>query len=173
MECTIYENPLGRKLNIKNLTPRKDSLYRQGYYNLLNPQKYIGDPSKIIFRSSWEKRFAVYCDTNERILSWSSEPMEIPYLNPVEGTVKPYNVDFYVRVKMAENKEAQYLVEVKPSRQLKQPQAPTGRVTEKKMESYTTAMKTYLVNLAKFKAAKEYAATRGWDFVVVTESFIF
>jgi len=162
-----------RRLNIKNLTPRKDALYKQGYYNLLNPQKYIGDPHKIIFRSSWEKRFAMYCDTNERILAWSSEPMEIPYLNPVDREVKPYNVDFYVRVDQGEGKHKEYIIEVKPSRQLQQPQAPMGRITEKKMESYTNAMKTYLVNLAKFKAAKDFATGRGWDFVVVTESFIF
>jgi hypothetical protein len=164
---------MARRLNIKNLTPRKDSLYKQGYYNLLNPRKYIGDPNKIIFRSSWEKRFAMYCDTNERILAWSSEPMEIPYLNPIDREIKPYNVDFYVRVDKGEGKYSEFIVEVKPSRQLKQPQSPVGRVTEKKMESYTNAMKMYLINLAKFKAAKDFAKSRGWDFIVVTESFIF
>lgn len=162
-----------RRLNIKNLVPRKDALYKQGYYNLLNPKKYIGDPNKIIFRSSWEKRFAMYCDTNDRIMAWSSEPLEIPYLNPVDREVKPYNVDFYVRVDMGEGKYKEYIVEVKPSRQLKRPEAPVGRVTEKKMISYTNAMHSYLVNLAKFQAAKDYAVGRGWEFVVVTESFIF
>ena len=160
------------KLNIKNLTPRKDSQYKQGYYKLVNPEKYLGDPQKIIFRSSWEKRFATYCDHHSRILLWSSEPMQIPYLNPLDGVVKPYNVDFYVRVQ-TENGYKEYIVEVKPSRQLQQPQYPTGRITEKKMTSYTNAMKSYLVNIAKFKAAKDYALTRGWEFIVVTENFIF
>ena len=160
------------KLNIKNLTPRKDSLYKQGYYKLVNPLKYLGDTTKIIFRSSWEKRFATYCDHHDRILLWSSEPMQIPYLNPLDGVVKPYNVDFYVRVQTSEGYK-EYLVEVKPSRQLQQPQYPTGRITEKKMTSYTNAMKAYLVNISKFKAAKEYALTRGWEFIVVTENFIF
>ena len=160
------------KLNIKNLTPRKDSLYKQGYYKLVNPLKYLGDATKIIFRSSWEKRFATYCDHHDRILLWSSEPLQIPYLNPLDGVVKPYNVDFYVRVQTSEGYK-EYLVEVKPSRQLQQPQYPTGRITEKKMTSYTNAMKAYLVNIAKFKAAKEYSLTRGWEFIVVTENFIF
>lgn len=160
------------KLNIKNLTPRKDSTYRQGYYKLVNPEKYIGDPNKIIFRSSWEKRFATYCDHHDRILAWSSEPMQIPYLNPIDGVVKPYNVDFYVRVKTEEG-YSEFLVEVKPVRHLQKPQHPTGRITEKKMLSYTNAMKTYLINISKFNAAKEYAKTRGWEFVVVTENFIF
>jgi hypothetical protein len=160
------------KLNIKNLTPRKDAPYKQGYYKLVNPQKYLGDPHKIIFRSSWEKRFATYCDHNDRILAWSSEPMQIPYLNPLDGVVKPYNVDFYVRVQTDEGYK-EFIVEVKPSRQLQIPNKPSGRITEKKMTSYTNAMKTYLVNLSKFKAAKEYALSRGWEFVVVTENFIF
>jgi hypothetical protein len=163
-----------RSLNIKNLVPRKNGAYRQGYYALLNPAKYIGDPNKIIFRSSWEKKFAIYCDTNERIIAWSSEPFQIPYLNPVEREMKPYNVDFYMKVRSSNEKGySEYIVEVKPSKQLKAPKAPSGRVTEKRMNDYTTQLKTYLVNLAKFQAAKDYAKDRGWSFVVVTETFIF
>ena len=162
-----------RRLNIKNLVPRKDSPYRQGYYRLLNPAKYIGDPNKIIFRSSWEKKFAIYCDTNERILLWASEPIAIPYLSPVEGETRPYNVDFYVKVKTGEKTYSEYIVEVKPSRQLQKPLPPTGRITEKRMTAYTNQMKTYITNLAKFKAAKDYAEGRGWQFIVVTESYLF
>jgi hypothetical protein len=139
----------------------------------VNPSKYLGDPSKIIFRSSWERKFATYCDNNERILAWASEPLEIPYLNPVEGAMRPYNVDFYVKVKTGDTTYREYLVEVKPSRQLKQPVAPTGRITEKRMTAYTDQMKTYLINLAKFKAAKDYSQGRGWEFIVVTESMLF
>jgi len=41
------------------------------------------------------------------------------------------------------------------------------------MASYTDALKTYLINLAKFTAAKQYAEGRGWQFIVVTESYLF
>ena len=165
---------MARSLNIKNLVPRKDSPYRQGYYKLINPTKYIGDPNKIIFRSSWEKKFAIYCDTNPQIVVWSSEPMAIPYLHPIDATMKPYNVDFYIKIQKGENHFEQFLVEVKPSRQLQKPNSPsTKRLTEKKLIAYNEQLKTYLINLAKFKAAKEYAETRGWKFVVVTETFIF
>ncbi len=162
-----------RRLNIKNLVPRKDSPYKQGYYNLVNPAKYIGDPNKIIFRSSWERKFAVYCDSNERIVAWSSEPLQIPYMHPIEREIKPYNVDFYVKLQIGDNMYRDFLVEVKPSRQLKQPHQPTGRVTEKRLAAYTEQMKAYLINVAKFNAAKQYAEGRGWEFIVVTESFIF
>ena len=161
-----------RSLNIKNLVPRKNGPYRQGYYQLLNPVKYIGDPNKIIFRSSWEKKFAIYCDTDERILHWASEPIAIPYLNPVLGEMKPYNIDFYIKVKH-EDSYKEYLVEVKPSRQLQPPVKPTGIITVKRMTAYTEQLKIYLTNLAKFNAAKTYAESRGWKFIVVTEFFIF
>ena len=162
-----------RKLNIKSLVPRKDGQYTQGYYRLLNPQKYIGDPNKIIFRSSWEKRFATYCDINDRVIMWSSEPMEIPYFHPTEKKMKPYNVDFYVKIDKGNNNYSEYIVEVKPAKQLKQPTQPIGRITEKKMTSYNYQLKTYLTNVAKFNAADSYAKGRGWNFVVVTEAFIF
>jgi hypothetical protein len=164
-----------RQLNIKSLVPRaasKENPYKQGYYKLVNPEKYLGDPTKIIFRSSWEKRFATYCDHEERIIAWSSEPLKIPYLDPVSGETKSYNPDFYVRLKTVEGFQ-EFLVEVKPSRQLQVPNKPSGRITEKKMVSYNNAMKTYIVNLAKFKAARDYSHGRGWEFIVVTESFIF
>jgi len=163
------------KLNIKNLTPRKSSKsspYQQGYYKLVNPLKYIGDASKIIFRSSWEKRFANYCDHTERILKWSSEPFQIPYINPLSGDIKPYNVDFYVKLQTAEGYR-EYIIEVKPAKQLLKPEPPSERITEKKMLGYNNQMKIYLVNLAKFQAAKEYAKTRNWEFIVVTEQFLF
>lgn len=161
-----------RSLNIKNLVPRKNAATKQGYYNIANPDKYVGDISKIIFRSSWEKKFATYCDHNERILAWASEPLKIPYMSPVDRGIHPYNVDFYVKVQ-TENGHREYIVEVKPARQLKAPVQPSGRVNEKRMTSYTTQMATYLVNLAKFTAAREYAKGRGWEFVVVTEDFLF
>ncbi len=163
---------MARRLNIKNLVPRKGAEYRQGYYKLINPSKYIGDPEKIIFRSSWEKKFATYCDLNERVISWSSEPFPIPYFNPIDNVTRPYNVDFYVKVQNGEG-YSEYIVEVKPSRQLKRPVQPTGKVSPKRLESYNNAMKTYIVNAHKFQAAKEFAKGRGWQFVVVTENFIF
>lgn len=162
-----------RRLNIKNLVPRKNASTRQGYYNLLNPSKYLGDPNKIIFRSSWERKFSRYCDVNDRVISWASEPLEIQYINPVDGITKPYNVDFYVKVKNDDQTFDEYIVEVKPSKQLKQPIAPNGMITEKRMIAYTDQMKTYITNLAKFKAAKDYAASRGWKFIIVTEFWLF
>ncbi len=163
---------MARKLDIKHLVPRKRGPYRQGYYNLLNPAKYYGDPAKIIFRSSYERKFATYCDVTEKIVTWSSEPVAIPYVSPIDQSVKPYNVDFYVKVRKADGSFKEFLVEVKPQRQLSQPSVPKGNANEKRMQAYVDQMKTYLINLAKFNAARNYCHGRGWDFIVVTENFL-
>ena len=40
----------------------------KGKYQPAFPKKYKGDPSNITYRSLWERKFMVYCDTNENIL---------------------------------------------------------------------------------------------------------
>ena len=78
-------------VDIKKVKPNGE--YKSGKYVPRNPDKYIGDIHNIIFRSSWEQRFCIYCDTNESILKWSSEPLKIPYYNPLDKKEHQYNVD--------------------------------------------------------------------------------
>ena len=52
---------------------------KQGYYSVINIDKYIGDPNLVIYRSSWEFAFCKYCDNAPSVLRWSSEPISIPY----------------------------------------------------------------------------------------------
>lgn len=168
-----------RKLKIKDLTPRKDSSFRQGYFHPTVPTKYYGDPTKIICRSGWERKFCQYCDTQESVVLWGSEPVEIPYVHPFtvdkngRPAIKPYNVDFYMKVRTGEDTFKEYLVEVKPAKKLKAPKRPTGTITTKKLEGYNVQVKEYFTNLAKFKAAEDFAEARGWKFVVITEQFLF
>lgn len=164
---------MARRLNIKDLTPRKGGMYRQGYFRPINPQKYIGDPGKIIFRSTWEKKFATYCDLNEKVIAWSSETVQVPYLNPVENAIKSYNLDFYLKVRQADGTEKQFIAEVKPAKKLLKPVLPTTRLTEKRVNAHILQMKEYAVNMYKFQAAKKWAQDRGWEFIIVTESFLF
>jgi len=162
--------------DIKSNKPSFKSGYRQGYYKLTNPEKYIGDPSKIIYRSSWEYRFCVYCDTSDTVVRWSSEPVGIKYVspldNPAENKTHTYYVDFYLRVKEGD-KEVDYLAEVKPEASLAKPLLEGKKITTKKIKNYNYALKTWLVNRAKFAAAKMFAEERGYKFVIVTEDFLF
>ena len=45
----------------------------KGKFRPKNPQKYRGDPTKIIYRSLWERNCMRYFDENPNVLKWSSE----------------------------------------------------------------------------------------------------
>ena len=73
------KNPKGIKDTLK---PRYGRI-RQGYFVPKNPHKYAGDLDKIIYRSGWEYKFLRYCDENDKIVKYVSEPVGIPYYNPL------------------------------------------------------------------------------------------
>ena len=56
----------------------------KGRYIAKNPKKYKGDSRRIIYRSLWERKFMVYCDTNKSVIEWGSEEIIIPYLSPLD-----------------------------------------------------------------------------------------
>ena len=96
----------------------------KGKYYPSYPRKYKGDPTNIIYRSLWERKFMVYCDKNESILEWASEEIAIPYRSPIDNRVHRYFPDFYMKVKERGGKVKRYVIEVKPSKQTKQPVKP-------------------------------------------------
>jgi hypothetical protein len=159
-------------MSIKNVKPSFKSGYRQGYYKPKRPEKYIGDPENIIFRSSWEYRFCKYCDDNEVVVKWSSEPTAIKYINPIDNQEHNYYVDFFLRIKRGE-KEIGYLAEIKPEASLEKPIMESGSQTVKRLKNYNYAMQTWIINRAKFHAAKQFAENNGYRFVIVTEKFLF
>ena len=171
MECTI--SSMARKFNIKDLVPRKNSTTKSGYYQVLNLSKYVGDPGKVIYRSSWEFRFCRFCDSNPNVLAWSSETIRVPYAHPIYGDTRTYNVDFYMKVKKEDGTIIDYIVEVKPAKKLLKPQLPKSHLTEKRMLAHNTQMQEYLINMHKFEAAKKWAADRKWQFIIVTEQFLY
>ena len=133
--------------------------YKQGKYIPRLPKKYKGDYRNIVYRSSWEYKFMQWCDTTPSVLEWGSEEIAIPYISPVDGKRHKYYPDFYVKVK---NKK--YMVEVKPTRQTKEPK------TQKKItKRYVTEVVTYSVNKAKWKAAEDFCKDYGWEFMLITE----
>ena len=80
------------------------------------PKKYKGDARNIICRSSWERRFCNWCDTNESILEWGSEEFWIPYLSPIDNRTHRYFPDFIIKVKESTGNIKTYVIEVKPKR---------------------------------------------------------
>ncbi len=133
--------------------------YKQGKYIPRLPKKYKGDYRNIVYRSSWEYKFMQWCDNTSSVIEWGSEEIAIPYISPVDGKRHKYYPDFYVKVG---NKK--YMVEVKPTRQTKEP-----RTQKKITKRYVTEVVTYSVNKAKWKAAEEFCKDYGWEFMLITE----
>ena len=131
----------------------------QGKYRPTFPRKYKGDYHNIIYRSSWEYKFLVWCDWSSSVTEWGSEEIVIPYISPADGRRHRYFPDFYVKIG-----RKKYMVEVKPLRQTKQP-----KKQKKQTKAYITEVVTYAINQAKWEAAKEYCKDRGWEFMLITE----
>jgi hypothetical protein len=135
-------------------------MFHKRKYIPIFPEKYTGDPSNIIMRSSWETRFASWCDKNPSVLKWSSEETIIPYKCPTDNRIHRYFVDFKITVTTGKT----YLVEVKPKTQTQPPIYP-GKRTQRYLQESLAFMK----NQAKWEAASEFAKDRGWEFKIITE----
>lgn len=134
-------------------------MFHKRKYKPLFPEKYIGDPTNIVMRSSWETKFAIWCDKNPQIIKWSSEETVVPYLSPIDGRTHRYFVDFKIQT----SNGITYLVEIKPKHQTLPPAG------SRKTKKYLAEASTFLVNQAKWEYAREYARRRNWQFIVLTE----
>jgi hypothetical protein len=137
----------------------------KGRYSPKHPEKYKGDPTKIIYRSGWERRLMVYLDENKSVLQWSSEEIAIPYRSPIDNRMHRYFPDFYVKAIDKDGNLREQLLEVKPKKETREP-VKKKRITKQ----YITEVTTWGKNQAKWKAAEEYCLDRGWQFKLITET---
>jgi hypothetical protein len=137
----------------------------KGKFQPSYPRKYKGDPTNIIYRSLWERKFMVYCDTNENILEWGSEEVIVPYKSPVDNRFHRYFPDFYIKYKDANGRIKKSLIEIKPFKQTQEP-----KVQKRKTKGYIYEVVEYAKNQAKWSAAKEWCLDRGYEFKVLTEN---
>jgi hypothetical protein len=142
--------------------------YKQGKFKPRYPQKYIGDPNDIVYRSGWEKRVMQSLDDNSNVLKWASEEVIIPYISPIDNKPHRYFVDFYVEAKAPNGTVKKMLLEVKPKAQTEEP-----KKRSRKTKQYITEVMTWGVNQAKWKAAQEFCLDRGWEFKLITENELF
>jgi hypothetical protein len=143
----------------------------KGRFRPKNPQKYKGDPTKIIYRSSWEMKVFRWCDEHPDVIEWQSEEVAIPYRNPAKGgKISRYFPDLIIKKSTGER----IMIEIKPKKQTAAPnpenkfKTPTGRVSRR----YIKESVTYAINRAKWEAATEYCRDRGLSFVILTEEHI-
>jgi hypothetical protein len=99
--------------------------------------QYISTKTRVVcnYRSSWELEFMKILDADDRVSTWSYEPMSLQYLH--EGKMKRYVPDFLL---VFEGQDL--MVEIKP-------------------ESLTSTE----INSAKRAAAIEFCAKNGWKYI--------
>jgi hypothetical protein len=136
----------------------------KGTFKPKNPQKYRGDPTKIIYRSRWELMVMQKFDSHPDILEWSSEEIIIPYISPIDNRRHRYFPDFYMKKRNPDGTIENVIIEVKPFAQTKPP-----TVQNKPNRRYITEVQTWGINSAKWKNAEAYCEDRGWKFQIITE----
>ena len=131
-----------------------------GRYPVKNIEKYQGDPTKVFYRSLWERQVFKWCEMNSQVVKWSSEEIVIPYKCKTDNKIHRYFVD--LKITLANGRT--YLIEIKPKKETKPPVRP-ARQTKK----YLNEVFTYVKNQSKWEAAEEYCMARGWEFSIWTE----
>jgi len=136
----------------------------KGFFKPKNPAKYKGDPTKIIYRSSWELRFMSYLDTHKDIKQWSSEEFSVPYRSPIDGRLHRYFPDFHLKKVNVDGVEETIVVEIKPAKETRPP-----IVKKRPTKQYLEEVYKWGVNSAKWEAARKYCEDRRWKFIIMTE----
>ena len=95
---------------------------------------------------------------------FSSEGHRIKYFDPTSGKNRIYYPDFYVMF----NNRKKFIVEVKPEKDMRMPKR--GKKSQKTM---MIREHTFLINQAKFKAAKQYCKKLEYKFIIITEKDLF
>lgn len=142
-------------------------MFYKGKFKPKNPEKYSGDPTNIIYRSSWELRFMNWADEKPSVLKWRSEETVVPYVSPVDNRVHRYFVDFQIQIRTKDGLLKTYLIEIKPEAQTRPP-----AVKKRATKRYINEVMTWGKNEAKWKAADAYAKDRGWEFIILTEKHL-
>ena len=132
----------------------------QGKYKIKKPEKYAGNPNKVVYRSLWERQAFKWCENNPKVKMWNSEEVVVPYKSTVDKKLHRYFVDLLIEL---DNKEV-YLIEIKPKNQTIPP-----KKRSRKTKKYINEVVTYAKNQDKWEAATQFAEHKGWKFQVWTE----
>ena len=134
----------------------------QGKFRLKFPEKYSGTRMPT-YRSSWEYTFMKFCDEHPSVSQWASEAVQIPYRNPLTGKQTIYVPDFFIVYADKGGKQKVELVEVKPKNQ----------AVKENLGRSRSNQAHYIINMAKWSAAKSWCKQKGIFFRVITEEDIF
>lgn len=144
-------------------------MIRKGFFKPKNISKYKGNPAQIVFRSSWEFKMMRYLDSNDKIISWSSEEIIVNYFDKATGRYRRYFPDFFVEILNNKNEIEKIMIEVKPKIQT----MPPKQNNKKKSKRFLREVLEYATNTSKWDAARDYCKKRGYKFQIITEDDIF
>lgn len=144
---------------IKQLKPCANGRYQQGYINPESCKKLFPQMrrDKIIYRSSYEKKFIYWMENNPAVKHWGSECLKIPYFYPKDGKTHSYYPDYFVEM----HDGTCMVIEIKPSSQTRRPVNENSWIGE-----------AYRKNMCKWKATMEFCKAKGFDFKIITEKTI-
>lgn len=137
----------------------------KGYFKPKYPTKYKGDPTNIVYRSSYELKLMRWLDAHRNVVKWSSEELAIPYRNPLDESFHRYFPDAVVELIDRDGVIKTVMIEVKPETWTRPPIAREPPHTK----GYIREVYTWGINQAKWEAARTYCQKRGWEFILMTE----
>lgn len=145
---------------IKKVRPSLSSRYVQGYIDPSSCRKLFPSLSRerVIYRSSYEKKFIYYLENSPSIRRWGSECLEIPYFSAIDQKMHRYYPDYLVETVGGEV----IVVEVKP---LSQTHPPVN-------ENDGWGRREWMKNACKWTAAREWCKEKGFKFKILTENTI-
>lgn len=136
------------------------SMNYKGLFVPTHPEKYKGDLTKIIYRSYWELSVMRFFDKQEKVVSWSSETIYIPYRCPLDREkIRKYCPDFCATLANG----TKMIIEVKPHIQTLPPKQ------GKRKKKYLKEAAVFLKNQAKWQSAQSWANKHNYFFYVWTE----
>lgn len=136
--------------------------YAQGKFEPKNSEKYIGTKMPT-YRSGWEFTFMKFCDEHPSVIQWASEAIKIPYRNPLTGKQTIYVPDFFIAYGDKSGTQKVELIEVKPANQ----------TLKEKLGRNKNNQAQWVVNQAKWEAARAWCKQKKITFRIITENEIF
>lgn len=137
----------------------KHSRFKQGVIDPKSCKKLFESVSNvpIKYQSELELKFIRYCESCSSIAYWANEPIAIKYVSRIDGKVHEYFPDFIIQSVTGRRT----LIEIKPYDQSQKP-GPNASLWLKT---------SWVKNVDKWKAAKEWCEERNMTFMIVTEKF--
>lgn len=152
----------------------RNSRYINGQIPANKLKKFVQTETSdsFIYRSSYEFLFMKWCENNDAVVAWSSEPYSITYFDISSSRNREYFIDF----SFVDTSKRVFIVEVKDSKDVKKVHVFRKHLStiedSLKRKSFAKANSTEAKNLSKWVAAKEYAKKHGYHFVIADEVFL-